>query len=490
MSDDSDSSDDDLLSATAFTRRRSKRKDTTKESKALKALDDILGKTEEKMMKQERMNELIEEGRRGFVPSKEDMELGVVGSGTVSPQESVIGKDGGGHEDSNSQARPTKKAKTSTNSKNEDASTEGDDNEDGPERSFPLRQISPSAIKSPPPKLPVPQKYDTKDPSYWSKIEKIVARSGEKSTTVAQRRKFILDKIDDCVDDSSDEYGYGNSGNNSDGGQRGINKEQKFAREQGEHSTLGMRRMLGWHVKEPSLSISNLSPCFSRFASSEDCNAELEIILNKYDGPTPRKLKSNEEASKQWESFRDNLVKPLKRKLAVDRKFLQNVLERKWPVQATIVTEDYLMWLIRLAISGKQFYDMYCNEAARMVTQIIHLGLPIVRFGEGKAENVDYLFQLKELTIMLESLFGLWAEGCDDRPLAQCSKENNGSNVNDGSFDNPYGLCNAMVIWAAVLEKDAVDKVDDAEEAKKDISKCIRMLLSSGIDPIFYSGYK
>ena len=33
-----------------------------------------------------------------------------------------------------------------------------------------------------------------------------------------------------------------------------------------------------------------------------------------------------------------------------------------------------------------------------------------------------------------------------------------------------YGLCNAMVIWAAVLEKDAVGKVDDAEEAKKDIS--------------------
>ena len=81
----------------------------------------------------------------------------------------------------------------------------------------------------------------------------------------------------------------------------------------------------------------------------------------------------------------------------------------------------------------------------------------------------------------------MWKEGCDDRPRAQCplGKE---SNADIDSFDNPYGLYNALAIWAAAVEKRAVGLADDVEETKKDISKCLAMLLLCGIDPIFYSG--
>eukprot|EP00554_Chaetoceros_debilis_P008936 CAMPEP_0194105896 /NCGR_PEP_ID=MMETSP0150-20130528/6015_1 /TAXON_ID=122233 /ORGANISM="Chaetoceros debilis, Strain MM31A-1" /LENGTH=719 /DNA_ID=CAMNT_0038793889 /DNA_START=48 /DNA_END=2204 /DNA_ORIENTATION=+ len=448
---DSDSDDDSLLGEEVFT-KRSSRVEKAKETRANNFLDNLANETEERLNRQERMNQMKIEDEKDFIPSEEDnLELNFSrsgngngnGNGTASPAESE--KD-----DADSNPRPSKLAKKEGNNY----------------RSAPQAFQSPNEVKA----VPVSKMVLS------SRVKAIIADSQEKKVSLSDRRKNIMDRIDGVALETCEEYG-------SPGGDKAT-REQLMAAQSGVSSTLGMRQTLGWHrdrnegVNSDSEMI-DLSQHLRRFSSSKNAMNELKKILKQCDSAPPRSL--DNDGKKQWNNMRQGIIKSFKKVISLDIKFLPRFLEKKWPAEMS-VPEELFVWLMRAAISGMNTGITYCNEASSMVQTLLRTNSSILRFQNGKQEEVKNLFQLNEFLIMLESQFGMWT---DD------SEKKSPKNKEDGkgeAFDNPYGLRNALSIWITLIEQECVGVPGDSNEAKKELSRCISKLLLCGLDPVFYSG--
>jgi hypothetical protein len=423
---DSDS-DDSLLAAPVFAKKRT-RKETAQETKRTNLLDDMFTQQEEQISRRRRMDETIKKEQEGFVPSEEDKMLSFAGI-------AANGKEEGNN--SNSNVKLELDGIESTNS-------------------------SVSTFKN---------NFD--DPSYKARIEAIKEKSRKAALAPHESRRQLLQKIDGMYDD--DEFGLAG---NADV-QTEAEKERRLAEIEGRHSTLGMRRILGWNIgatEEGNEGHEYDAQLFAPYGSLDDALVDLDALLNKYDIPPQRQL--SHEHKDQWNSVRNMIIKPLKQ--AKDMDILPHMLSRHWK-SSLDVPQDLIGWLVRVATTGNMVVNVdFGKGACDMILNLMKGSMKVVNLDGDEPLIIAKIFQISDLVPILQSNYGLWKVSED--PKASADGKTN------GYFKEPSGLSYAIKIWNAAIVNNFV-AFSYLEKSKSYITQSISAVLFCEADPIFHSGY-
>ena len=428
---DSDS-DDSLLAAPVFAKKRT-RKETAQETKRTNLLDDMFTQQEEQISRRRRMDETIKKEQEGFVPSEEDKMLSFAGI-------AANGKEEG--DNSNSNVKLELDGIESTNS-------------------------SVSTFKN---------NFD--DPSYKARLEAIKEKSRKAALAPHDSRRQLLQKIDGMYDD--DEFGLeGNADVQTE-----AEKERRLAEIEGRHSTLGMRRTLGWNIgatEEGNEGHEYDAQLFAPYGSLDDALVDLDALLNKYDIPPKRQL--SHEHKVQWNSVRNMIIKPLKEAKAMD--ILPHMLSRHWK-SSLDVPQDLIGWLVRVATTGNMVVNVdFGKGACDMILNLMKGSMKVVNLDGDEPLIIAKIFQISDLVPMLQSNFGLWKVSEDPKA---CSPKHSTDGKTNGYFKEPSGLSYAIKIWNAAIVNNFV-AFSYLEKSKSYITQSISAVLFCEADPIFHSGY-
>ena len=426
---DSDS-DDSLLEAPAFAKKRT-RKETAQETKRTNLLDEMFTQQEEQISRRRRMDETIKKEQEGYFPSEED-KLSLAGI-------SANGREEGDNINSN-----VKLELDGIESTNSSVST---------------------------------FRYNFDDPSYKARLQAIKEKSRKAALAPHESRRQLLQKIDGIYDD--DEFGLGGNGDV----QTEEEKERRLAEIEGRHSTLGMRRTLGWNIGAPEEGNEGHeydAQLFAPYGSLDEALVDLDALLNKYDMPPKRQL--SHEHKDQWNSVR-NLIKKLKQAKAMD--LLPHMLSRHWK-SSLDVPQDLIGWLVRVATTGNMVVNVDLGKGAcDMILNLMKGGIKVVNLDGDEALIIGKIFQISDLVPMLQSNYGLWKVSED--PKASLPKHGADGETN-GYFKEPSGLSHAIKIWNAAIENNFV-AFSYLEKSKSYITQSISAVLFCEADPIFHSGY-
>lgn len=425
---DSDS-DDSLLGVPAFTKKRT-RKETAKDTKSTNLLDQMFTQQEERIRRQRRMDDSIKHEQEGFIPNEEDRLLSL-GEAEDNPGLSV-----------------KMEGDTATN-----ANLDSDDNE--------------SILSHVP-----TSRYNFDDPSYKARLEAIKEKSRKAALQPHESRRRLLQQIDGIADD--DEFGL-------DGDSDLLTEEAKdrrMAEIEGKHSTLGMRRTMGWNLdakKEEGNRHDGQS--FAPYESIDEALIALDVLFKKYDVP-PKRQQSDEQKD-QWNSVRNQIMKPLKQAQNMD--LLSHMLARHWKPSLD-VPHDLVVWLVRVSTTGNLIMSVdLANGACDCLLNFMEGGMKVIHF-----DNVpERIFQISDFVPMLHSNYGLW--NANKEPMV-ISSNNSGDGESNGTFEEPSGLRHAIMIWNAAIVNNFV-AYPDLNETKIAVTQSIAAILFCGADPIFHSGH-
>jgi len=375
----------------------------------------------------------------------------------------------------------------------------------------------------------IPIKYDFDDPAYRARIEAIKEKSRKmmlkphESRRQMQRQIEGLDVLgeydddddDDDDDDKYEDYDDADGGNHDDndmedndqgcqsGGmnqgprgkrsQREKNIERRLAEIAGAHSTLGMRRTLGWNLKGKinDNNDNDAKTCmyFVPFECRDDALSVLQALFKKYDCEPKSSSIISQDGMKLWKSVRENVIQPLKK--AQDMQILSHMLKRDWKSHLHIPM-DVIVWLIRVATTGNvtMFADLGIGTC-EMALKVLERNMNIVQLMENKNGTKDMvvvsklIWNMDDFVPMLQVMYGLklWM------PRIQKDHETNAMEKNPKHLEEPSGLRHAMMIWTKAIHGGYVQMPENREKAKVCMTNAISAVLFCGIDPVFHNGH-